>query len=350
MGHDILIGLFLTMKRHFPARRVFFGFFILALAMLPGLLAPAHVGAAETASFVREIKDIPYWQGQAADPVRHRLDLYLPRAKKDFPVVVFVHGGAWVMGDKSFFGWGPALGRYYAAHGIGVVMPSYRLSPGVKHPEHVKDLARAFAWTVKEIGRYGGRPDQLFLCGHSAGGHLVSLLATDENYLKAEGVKPSQVKGVIAVGGVYHIPEINVRLKIPSLAEATFRSLGDPAKGNKKTARSSTSGELDLVLNPFGPIFGNDPKVLRSASPFHHVHARLPPFLLIYSDHDLPLLPEMAREFARALTDCKCDVQTLKVSGRDHETVMFYATFDTDPVAQAICTFVARHTTGKPAP
>jgi acetyl esterase/lipase len=303
------------------------------------VFGPAGVRADQTASPVRELRNIPYWASQSADPVRHRLDLYLPRGQKDFPVVVFVHGGAWVMGDKGFFGWGSRLGQYYAAHGIGVVMPSYRLSPGIKHPEHVKDVARAFAWTVKNIHRYGGNPDRLFLCGHSAGGHLVALLATDETYLKAEGVKLSQVKGVIAVGGVYRLPEVNLCVKLPALGDSSLRQLfGGSGKAAKKA-----SAELDLNLNPFGPVFGKDAKVLRDASPVNHVRAGLPPFLLVYSDDELPLLPEMAREFARQLERCKCDVQTLKVSGRDHETVMFYATADTDPVAQAIRKFVAGH-------
>src|SRR5207245_1238220 len=79
---------------------------------------------------------------------------------------------------------------------------------------HVKDVARAFAWARKHIADYGGRPDQLFLLGHSAGGHLVSLLATDDKYLRAEGLEVTDVRGVIAVSGVYHLPpgDLSVRL------------------------------------------------------------------------------------------------------------------------------------------
>src|SRR5262249_16923713 len=145
------------------------------------------------------------------------------------PVVVFVHGGVWVMGDKSFFGWGPDIGRYYASRGIAAVLPSYRLSPAVKHPEHVKDVARAFAWTYRNISRYGGQRDLLYLCGHSAGGHLVALLATDESYLKAEGITTSAIRGVIGVSGVYHIPEINLSIKVSQFDTAALVDLIGPS-------------------------------------------------------------------------------------------------------------------------
>ena len=156
---------------------------------------------------VEATKDVTYRDGDDADKDKHKLDLYLPNGKKDFPVVMFVHGGAWVFGDRNFFGVYEGIGKMFARHGIGAVVISYRLSPHVKHPEHVKDVAAAFAWTHKHIGEYGGRADELFLCGHSAGGHLVSLLATDESYLQAEGLSLKDVKGVMPISGVYGIPD-----------------------------------------------------------------------------------------------------------------------------------------------
>ncbi len=144
------------------------------------------------------MKDLTYYEGAEKDQAKHKLDLYLPKDKKDFPVLFFIHGGGWIHGDKGFMGLYSGVGRFYASQGIGAVIINYRLSPGVKHPEHIKDIARAFAWTVKNIEKYGGRPDQIFVCGHSAGGHLVALLATDETYLKAEGVSDKNIKAVIS--------------------------------------------------------------------------------------------------------------------------------------------------------
>ncbi len=132
---------------------------------------------------------------------------FSPRERSDFPVVMFVHGGAWVFGDKDFFGAHEAIGRMFARHGIGAAVISYRLSPGVKHPEHVKDVARAFAWLHNNVKNYGGRPDELFVCGHSAGGHLVALLATDESISRPKGLSSTDIKGVMPISGVYLIPD-----------------------------------------------------------------------------------------------------------------------------------------------
>ena len=155
---------------------------------------------------VREVAAVPYYQGPEYDPVRHRLDLYLPRGKSNFPVVVLVHGGAWRRGDNRCCGLYSAVGQFLASQGYGVVMPNYRLSPEVRHPAHITDVARAVAWTRACINEYGGDPERLYLAGHSAGGHLVSLLTTDEKYLAAEGLRPDILKGVLAVSGVYDLP------------------------------------------------------------------------------------------------------------------------------------------------
>ena len=115
-------------------------------------------------------------------------------------MLLFVHGGRWTTGNKNLY---PGIGESLARHGVGVVICNYRLSPAVKHPAHVQDVARAFAWTQSNIASYGGKPDRLFVCGHSAGGHLVALLATDPKYLKAEKLSPSDIRGVVPISGVY---------------------------------------------------------------------------------------------------------------------------------------------------
>src|SRR5437762_7696990 len=181
---------------------------LIVVSALVGLTFPlssaARADEAKKAE-IQIVRDIPYYEGADADKVKHKLDLFLPKGQKEFPVVLFVHGGAWLHGDKSFLGIYSAVGMFFARHGIGAVVTNYRLSPAVQHPEHVKDVARAFAWTYKNIDKYGGRADQIFVCGHSAGAHLVSLLATDETYLKAVGLTPKCVKGVIPISGVYSI-------------------------------------------------------------------------------------------------------------------------------------------------
>jgi acetyl esterase/lipase len=303
---------------------------------LPWIVLAGEPAARRPATFAVDIhRNLRYYQGDEADAVRHQLDVYVPRDQKDFPVVFLVHGGAWMIGDKSFFGTYSAVGKFFAEQGIGAVLPNYRLSPGVKHPEHVKDVARAFAWTVKNIERYGGRPDQIVLCGHSAGAHLVSLLATDETYLKAEGLDTVSIKGVMAVSGVYRI-----------LANDPEVTLQDD-KARDGTKPEGNGPEVRFHMNLFAPVFGTDPKVRADASPINHIHKGLPPFLIFHADNDLTGFAEMAEEFDKALKDTGCTSERMGIKDRSHISVMTKATKPDDPVAEAMLAFVRKTTQAK---
>jgi acetyl esterase/lipase len=252
---------------------------------------------------VQTFEDIPYNQAKDADEVRHKLDLYLPKGVKDFPVLFFVHGGAWRMGDKGHFGVYRRFGNRIARHGIGVVVPNYRLSPKVKHPTHIQDVAKAFAWTCKNIKKYGGRTDEIFVSGHSAGGHLAALLATDDTYLKAEGLTLKAIKGVIPISGVYRLPET------PLLA----------------------------------PVFGEDKTVRTQASPISHARADAPPFLLLCAETDWPSCGKRcALAFCKALQKKKCMADFQEIKDRSHVSILLYAYSDQDPTGQAILKFIRK--------
>src|SRR5262249_46008618 len=141
-----------------------------------GAAAPSKLGPITYA--VKAVKDVTYYDGPGYDKVKHKLDLFLPEGAKGSPVAVFIHGGAWVQGDKSFLGFYSALARSLARQGVGVAVVNYRLSPKVMHPEHVKDVARAFAWTAKNVAKYGGGPQRVFWCGPPAGGHPAGRLVS----------------------------------------------------------------------------------------------------------------------------------------------------------------------------
>jgi acetyl esterase/lipase len=268
--------------------------FLLMLAPLLSAGAPAK--AAKGAFAVEAVKNVAYVAGRDADPERHKVDLFLPKGKKDFPVLLFAHGGGWKNGRKDEFAF---LGQALARHGVGVVTTNYRLYPKVKYPANVADVARAVAWTHKNIARYGGRADALFLGGHSAGGHLVSLLATDESYLQAEGLGLANIRGVVSISGLYAVPR----------------------------------GRF--------PLFEDSDEGARKASPIRQVKGRHPPFLLVYADGDFPGFGAMAEDFAKALRGAKGEVTCLKVNGRTHGSVAAKIGEEGDPVRQAILDFVA---------
>lgn len=249
--------------------------------------------------------DLSYRDDAKSDPVKHKLDLFLPKGEKNFPVVMYVHGGRWQSGDKEYY---QTIGTLFARNGIGTAIVNYRLTTGEKparHPDHIEDVARAFAWLHTNIEEYGGRKDCLFVCGHSAGGHLVSLLAADEKYLEAENRSPKDIRGVIPISGVFNVNPIH-----------------------------------DL----FHPVFGDDRELCRQASPIVHVKKNLPPFLILYADQDFPTLDRMAQDMDRKLTAKKVDSQLVKVESRTHLTIYFWmALSEKDPCTKAVMEFVKRH-------
>jgi acetyl esterase/lipase len=302
---------------------------------------------------VEVVRDIAYCSGLGADEHRHRLDLFLPKGKKDYPVVLLVHGGAWMLGDNRCCGLYSSVGTFLASQGIAAVLPNYRLSPGAKHPEHVQDVARSFAWTRDHIADFGGRPDQIFVVGHSAGGHLVSLLATDEKYLKAEGLRSADVKGVVAVSGVYRIPAGNLAFALGGASPLAF-SLDEvaPLRGEGGwgwTRRLGLPG-VPLSVDVFGPAFGNDPRIREDASPVNHVRPGLPSFLILSAENDLPTLPGMAAEFHAALLGQGCEARLLQVKERNHNSIFFRAIEAQDPAARAMLDFIHQHVPGASSP
>jgi acetyl esterase/lipase len=232
-------------------------------------------------------KDIAYTEGDPADAPKHKLDLYLPKDKKNFPVLVFLHGGSWRSGDRSNY---PALGNRFAKLGIGVAIPSYRLMPKNPHPAQIEDTAAAFAWVYKNIAQHGGDASRIYIAGHSAGGHLVALLALDDTYLKKYDVPVSAIRGVASISGVYDVG------KMPAF----------------------TVGGVD---NP---------------SPIAHMHSGAPPFLVAYCQWDYLALPLQAREFVAALKKSFDTVELLYVPGQSHISEIIHVVQDDDAIAQAI--------------
>ncbi len=321
----------------------------IVLAGLALLLLARLVPAAEmVAPFkVREALDLRYAPG-AGD--RHLLDVFSPEGARERPVVILVHGGSWMFGDKNLFGLYRNVGKYFATQGVVVVMPNYQLAPRVRHPENVKDIARAFAWTRRNIKAHGGNPDCIILCGHSAGGHLVALLATDPSLLKDATLKLTErdraaLRGVIGVSGVYRIPDAE---EFPRMLDKMAEQSAETMKGKGEAPPTISLTELrkvGLVLNPFKMVFGTDRMVCRLASPVFHVHAGLPPFLLLHAQDDLPLLPEMALEFGKALRAARVPVTVKKIEERNHNRIFFNARGTEDPVARLMLDFIQKTAT-----
>mgnify|MGYP005851683071 CR=1 FL=1 len=229
---------------------------------------------------IRILTDIAYNLSEDAHP-RQMLDLYLPTSD-NFPMVLYVLGGAWVGGDKNLYA---NIGTTLAEAGYGVAIINYRLSPEFSHPAHTQDGAMAVAWLMNHISDYGGNPDMLFLTGHSAGGHMVSLLTLDNQYLSAVDVGSAIIKGVISYSGLYWID--------------------------------------DWIMGWAKNAFSDDEAERRAVSPIHLVESatevgELPPFLMIASENDYPELLVEQADMGKKFDEHNIAYTAHVIADRDH--------------------------------
>ena len=187
---------------------------------------------------------------------RQALD-YWPAATgaKAPPLIVFVHGGAWSMGDKSngTGRWKPA---HFTAAGYAFASLDYRLVPQVKVEDEAADVAHGVRWLRDHAVELGFDPARVVLMGHSAGAHLVALVGTDERYLKDAGLSFASLKGVIPIDGAGY-----------------------------DVARQMAGDAPRLLQQRYQAAFGSDPARQRALSPTLRAAdgaGRLPPFLLIH--------------------------------------------------------------------
>jgi hypothetical protein len=126
---------------------------------------------------VRKHSNISY--GEAG--VRNLLDIYQPVIERErpFPVLLQVHGGAWIVGNKAEQA--KPLMYHMAQRGWICVSINYRLSPAAKFPAHIIDVKQAISWIKDNIADYGGDPEYIAITGGSAGGHLSALAALTPN-------------------------------------------------------------------------------------------------------------------------------------------------------------------------
>ncbi len=141
-------------------------------------------------------KGIYYGPEDATDYQREKcqLDISLPAdTDEKFPVLVYFHGGGITGGRRG----GPDL----TAQGVGLVAPSYRLSPKAKCPDYLNDAADALAWTFRNIGKYGGDTNRIFVGGGSAGSYLASMITMDKSWLAKRGLDVDRIAGLLPISG-----------------------------------------------------------------------------------------------------------------------------------------------------
>lgn len=122
------------------------------------------------------------------------LDIYYPIGKPLFSTIIWVHGGGLTSGNKF-------LPEKFLNRGIAIVSIDYRLSPDVKCPVYIEDVASAITWVYRNIGKYGGATDKIYLVGYSAGAYLSMIVSLNSKWLSKYNIKTNTLAGVFSISG-----------------------------------------------------------------------------------------------------------------------------------------------------
>lgn len=238
---------------------------------------------------VKRTADVHYGSDE-----RHRLDVYEPASHPAaaMPVLVFIHGGGFVRGDKStpdhlFY---DNIGYYFARHGVLAVLATYRLAPQHPWPAGAQDVAAAVKWTRANAGRFGGDAKRVVLWGHSAGAALAAAYGLDKRFQPKGG---PGLAGLILMAGVYD-PVLET--------EAAGQFSGWDARPSNEA------------------YYGKDTRKYAARAPLRHLTGPKLPVMLIISELDpVPMHIETGALFAALCQrDRRCPDL---VTPRDHDHI-----------------------------
>jgi len=248
-------------------------------------------------------RDQPYGE----DP-RQILDVYRPTARSGAPVVIFVHGGAYVRGDKD--GAGEAYGNvatWFARQGMLGINATYPLAPAAKWPAGAKNVGGMVAWAKANAAQFGGDPNRIVLIGHSAGATHIASYIFDKSLQPPGG---PGIAGAVLISGRYRIGY-------------------DPADPNGRNMQA---------------YFGEDASQYANRSPITHIRDGLPvPVFVVVTEYDNPGLDVRGAELFSAL--CERDgvcPRFVRLKGHNHLSEVLAFNTPDEYLGREILDFIAR--------
>ena len=213
---------------------------------------------------IKIIQDVEFAQ---TNETKLLLDIYLPKTVENPNLVVWVHGGAWVGGDKK----DPP--KVFVENGYALASVNYRLATEAQFPAQAHDIKAAIRFLRAKASTYGYNADKIVLAGSSAGGHLVALIGTTNNHTALEGTvgeylnESSSVQGILDFYGPTNF--------ITILHQSTPHGMNVRVPALKKL---------------LGDLPENKPELAKLASPVFHVDESDPPLLIMHGNKD-PQVP-----------------------------------------------------------
>ena len=265
-----------------------FAFFLFSTALLAGAAAQAQQASEppQAPPGVHVFKNLAYVPGGHE---RQKLDLYVPvDGEGPFPLIVWIHGGAWKYGSKE-----GCIPSPWALKGYVVASINYRLSQHARFPAQIEDCMAAVRWLRAHAKAYKIDRDHVIAWGDSAGGHLASLLGTAGDAAEWEPGPPAESSRVQAVIDWYGRADLTRVCTDPAMAEHSVAHL----------LGGSGQGVYDVA---------------RKASPIAHVSKDDPPFLIMHGDVDSTVPVQQSEAFAEALKKADVPVILVVLKGVGH--------------------------------
>jgi acetyl esterase/lipase len=216
---------------------------------------------------------------------KHLLDIFYPDdVQNKSPILIFIHGGTWMNGSKDIYS---NFGKNLATKGIVSAIINYRLGDTVNFRKMALDCASAVKWVYNNADKYGGNKKRIFVCGHSAGGHLSALISLDHDYFDQLNMD-NPIKGCI-------------------LNDAFGLNLGNFIKDHGAS-----------YLHYIEKVFTRDPDFWKQASPIHYVSNRIIPFMIMIGKYTYPILKVDNEIFIKEISKYNPEVTFEEVEGKSH--------------------------------
>ena len=244
---------------------------------------------------------------------KQTLDYYPTNTSSKAPLLLFIHGGGWSIGDKKY-GTG-AKPSFYNALGYNFASLNYRLVPDVTPSEQATDIATAIAYLRANAAKLGISQDKIVLMGHSAGAHLAALVATDTKYLDRAVIPVAAIQGVILLDGAGY--DVAAQMAYP---------------GNR-------------VQNMYEAAFGKNSASQATLSPVSHVAGPKRLNWLILHVTRRPDAQAQSAALGEGLTANGADVSVVSVPDSSHSSINKDAGTNGTFTANAIVKFLAQHVT-----
>lgn len=265
-----------------------------------------------------------------AGTLDEHLDVYQVPSTKPTPVVIQIHGGGWIRGDRPS-GYG-SFGPFFAA-GMSVVAVQYRNAIDAPAPGAVQDVLCAMSWVKKNAAKYNFDPDKVVTWGGSAGGHLALMAGYAPASMDPPGCT-DQPK-VVAVIDMYGASDVAESLTYPGSRDFTHQWIGmdlplPPATEPAATSAATTGNASAEPANPDGmprprraaPRWGEPTEAMlasaRYVSPLTYIHPGLPPTFIINGDEDHTYNPTQSYKLKAALEAAGVPVEEDIVHGGGH--------------------------------